>query len=150
MQDRSSFRLFRHSSQTLRGIESCGPCDLLPRSNTALLYSNFSRTKTCCLDQSLQLLWWQLLFHKVSSDYIVHLVSLVASSASSKPYIFFCSILVKLFLHSKIATVGTNDFFNKTFCRREEGLKMQDLYLQENPKSFCFYFHNRKLKSERA
>ena len=21
---------------------------------------------------------------------------------------------------------------------------MQDLYLQENPKSFCFYFHNRK------
>ena len=35
---------------------------------------------------------------------------------------FFYSMLMKLFVHSKIGTIRTNDYFNETFCRQEEGL----------------------------
>ena len=142
MQDRSSFRLFEASKAV--DLETCF------RVRTPLCFiAIFHGLRHVASTNYCNYFGGSFYFTR-SVAITLYRVSLVASSASSDLYICCCSILVKLFCHSKIATVGTNDYFNKMLCRREEGFKMQDLYLQENQKSFCFYFHNRKLKSERA
>ena len=55
-------------------------------------------------------------------------------------YIFFHSMLIKLFLHSKIETVCTNDYFDETFCRQEEGLTNVRSLFAEKPETCLFLF----------
>ena len=45
------------------------------------------------------------------------------------PIYFFYSMLIKLFLHSKIGAIRTNDYFNESFCRQEEGLKKCTIFI---------------------
>lgn len=49
-------------------------------------------------------------------------------------------MLIKLFLHSKIETVCTNDYFDETFCRQEEGLTNVRSLFAEKPETCLFLF----------